>query len=289
MIKISHDNYIRAIGMGRTFNIEIDQLPSLFSSYYEESVKAAEMVWTNKSGKLHILYSGGLDSEYLLCLFLALKMDVTVVIIRLCPHYNDHDVDYAFRFCTERNITPLVIDIDFDQFVTSGKMLSISKDIRSHVYHRSATAYAVGLLDGTVLLGEGEPTIEYRNGKWDIVIFEHDYAHVNYFHNNGIIGTPHFNRYTPEMMAAFLTDPAIMGIALGHYGNIGTSDRWKYLVYNRGNDFDLAPRPKYHGYEMIAISKIAKHEDFAEVDRFGSEYRKMYSTDYMNFVDNHIG
>jgi hypothetical protein len=286
-MEISLNNYIRSKGVGPTFDVDIDPLPLTFSNYYEETKKAAEFVWANKQGTLYLLYSGGLDSEYALSVFLSLGMNVVPVIIHLTPNYNDHDIAYAFRFCRQKNIGPLVIDVNFDDFVQSGLMLDISKRIRSWVPARAATAHVCGMLDGTVILGDGEPTIEKVNDDWFITILEHDYAVVNYFVQQKLYGTPHFNRYTPEMMASFLTDPVIMKTALNKFNGAVSSDRLKYMIYNADSGFNLEARPKYHGYETLATSTIIKHNDFYKLKQFEIMCKQVVRKNYFNFMIQH--
>ena len=115
-MQISKNNYIRATSSGSTFDIIIDSLPAKFDNYFIESCKAAEEIYNLKQGKLHLLYSGGVDSEYALKVFLHLKMDVVPVIINLNPSYNDFDIAYAIKFCNKNKIDPLIINLDFDNF-----------------------------------------------------------------------------------------------------------------------------------------------------------------------------
>ena len=35
-------------------------------TYFEETIKTAELIWEQKSGPLHLCYSGGLDSKFVL-------------------------------------------------------------------------------------------------------------------------------------------------------------------------------------------------------------------------------
>ena len=96
------NNYIRANGTGPSWQLEIDPLPSKFNNFYVESCRAAEEIYDLRQGKVHIMYSGGIDSEHCLSVFLSLGMDVTPVIIRLNPGHNDHDTAYAFKFCQSK-------------------------------------------------------------------------------------------------------------------------------------------------------------------------------------------
>jgi hypothetical protein len=285
MIPLTRNNYIRQSGSGSDFKVEIDKLP-VGGNYYEESVLAAEELYSIKEGNLHVLYSGGLDSEYVLSLFLELGMNITPVIIKL-SEYNAHDIKYAFDFCQYRNVTPKIIDIDFDMFVKSGKLLEIATEARSSVYHRPATAYAASQLDGTVLLGDGEPYIRLNEetNTWNLEVDEHDYVVYNYLTSRGIPCAPHFNRYRAEMMSAYMLDPRMKELAEHkHPGKLGSNSS-KTFMYNRHSPFKLAERQKYTGYEVIEQSEIFKHETFIQLE---NKYEGLVAFDYHSFVRDYI-
>jgi len=284
MIYTLKNNYLQPRGMGGTFSVSLNALPKQYDNYFVESCKAAKEIYDLKQGKLYIFYSGGVDSEYALSVFLSLGMDITPVIINLNPCYNDFDIKYAIDFCNEKNITPLIINLDFDQFVKSGKFLEVSKICRSELYHRAATAYVSEMLDGTVLHGEGEPYIKKNNNSWDIEIYEHDYSIWNYFVAKGIHGTTHFNRFTPEMFLSFLSDGRMTDLASNKVpGKLGSNSS-KFIIYNRDSNFNLKERPKYHGYEKIVTSKIFQHDDFYELEIIGKKWNGVYSKNYFEFM-----
>jgi hypothetical protein len=285
MIPLTKNNYIRQSGTESNFKVEVDKLP-VGGNYYEESVLAAEEIYSIKEGNLHVLYSGGLDSEYVLSLFLELGMKITPVIIKL-SEYNSHDIKHAFEFCQSRSITPQIINVDFDKFVKSGKLLEIANEARSSVYHRPATAYAASQIDGTILLGDGEPYIRLNKATntWNLEIDEHDYVVYNYLTSRGIPCAPHFNRYRAEMMSAYMLDPRMKELAEHkHLGKLGSNSS-KTFMYNRYSPFKLAERQKYTGYEVIEQSEIFKHETFAQLE---NKYEGLVAFDYHLFVRNYI-
>ena len=284
-MQLSKNNYILPSGMGSTFSVLFDELSKQYDNYFVESCRAAKEVYDLKQGKVYMLYSGGVDSEYALSIFLSLGMDITPVIINLNPNYNDFDIKYATDFCNRKNITPLIINLDFDQFVKSGKFLEVSKICRSEIFHRAATAYVAGQLDGTVLLGDGEPYIKKNsNDDWNIEIYEHDYAVWNYFVAKGIYGTTHFNRYTPEMLLSFFADERMVDLSNNIVPGKLSSNSSKFIIYNRHCDLNLEERPKYHGYEKIENSEIFQHDAFRELEIIGKKWNGIYSTNYFEFM-----
>jgi len=277
MIPLSKNNYIRRT---EPWGIEYDPLPKVFDNYFVESCRAAEEIYDLKQGKLHLMYSGGVDSEFMLSVFLHMKMDFVPVIVQLNPNYNTHDTDYAFDFCVSRGLNPTIIDINYDQFVKSGRMLDISLNMKCCVPHYSTTMHGVSQLDGTVLMGDGEPCISLIDGRWQLSIFEFDYSPPNYFQAQGIYGTPHFNRYTPQMMAAFLSDQRMQDLAKGKFPGKLDSNSSKWSIYNNQSGLGLVERKKYNGLEIIEKQEIYQHEDFRTLELKRKEWLGIWTKDY---------
>ena len=277
MIPLSKNNYIRQT---KPWGIEYDPLPTEFDNYFVESCRAAGEIYDLKQGKLHLMYSGGVDSEFMLSVFLHMKMDFVPVIVQLNPNYNTHDTDYAFDFCVSRGLVPKIIDINYDRFVRSGKMLDISLDMKCCVPHYSTTMYGVSQLDGTVLMGDGEPCISLIDGRWQLSIFEFDYAPPNYFYKHGIDGTPHFNRYTQQMMASFLSDQHMRDLVAGKLPGKLDSNSSKWIVYNNQSGLGLVERKKYNGLEIIETQDIFQHEDFKTLELKRKEWLGIWTKDY---------
>lgn len=288
MLPLSKDNYAQYSGTGKSFDFKLSKLPKA-NNYYIESLLAAEEIYSIKEGPLYIMYSGGLDSEYALSIFLSLGMNITPVIICM-GEYNAHDTKYAFEFCNAKNITPKIIDLDFDKFVISEKILDIAIQARSNMYQRTSTAYIAGQLDGTVLLGDGEPYIRLneRTNTWNLEIDEHDFAVCNYLLNRQIPCVPHFNRYRPGMMSSYMLDPRMQELAEHkHPGKLGSNSS-KSFMYNRHSPFTLLPRQKYTGYELIEKSEIFKHPIFSQIENECKTYNGLVTFDYHTFIRDYI-
>ncbi|NBO28134.1 MAG: hypothetical protein EBV10_02680 [Synechococcaceae bacterium WB6_1A_059] len=283
---IFKDNYLTPAGSGDTFSINFDKLP-LRGNYFEESLLAAQELESKKEGNLYLMYSGGVDSEYALSCFIHQGIKITPVIVKLNPGYNDYDTKYAFKFCSAKGLDPLVIDIDYDDFIQSGKMLEISLETKSSVPHYSTTAFAIGQLDGTVICGDGEPYIKLdtETNTWNIVIYEYEFALPNFYKQHNIPGTPRFNNYTRYMERAFLEDRRMKELASKLVpGKLGSHSS-KYLIYNRHSNFRLESRQKYHGLEKIEKSDIYNHITFKKLKIIGSSFDGVYSTDFFEFMN----
>ena len=266
-MELIYNNYLRGSGHGLNWNVEIDPPSHPVNSYYEETVAAAEIIWSQKQGPLYLMYSGGLDSEYVLSVFLKLGMDVTPVIMRMNNDYNAHDIDYAFWYCEERNLKPTVIDLDFDKFVESGELIRIAESVKCSVFQLPASMWLASQLDGTVITGNDPPHLKLNknNNLWYLDEEEYNHTLLTYWKEYGVHGTPYFTSYTPEMMLSFLTDPSIEQLANHGFPGREGSNSTKIDVYNRGTDFNLVQRAKQTGYEVIRESAIFQHPDIQTV------------------------
>jgi len=273
-----HNDYMRSSGAGDTWNVEIDPATRPVKTYFEEACIAAEMIWAQKQGQLYVTYSGGLDSEFVLSVFLHMGMDIKPVIMNLNTDdgisYNSFESKYAYDYCDSKNIKPIVFDLNFDEFVRSGQMLSIAEPIKCSSISLPASMWLVSQLDGTVMTGNDPPHLKLNqtDNKWYLDEEELIHTQFRYWKNNNVEGTPFFLSYTPELMLSFLVDPTIEKLANhGFPGKLGTNSS-KVHVFNNGNDFNLVQRTKRTGYEMIFRSEIFRHQDCTTVNSWQPLY-----------------
>lgn len=263
-MNLLHNNYITSSGSGSTWNVEITGPSRPTKSYYEETVIAAEMVWAQKQGELHLCYSGGLDSEYVLSVFRTLGMPIRPVI--MCTQYNHLETRYAFKYCEENSITPIVINLDYDNFIESGKFLEIATETQCSAYQYIANMWLTSQLDGTVITGDSDPHLFLENNKWFVDEIEPTYTQFDYFKKHNIHGTPFFLSYTAEQYLSFLADPTIQRLANNEIPGKTGSYSSKVHVYNNQNKFQLEQRTKLTGYELVEASPIFNHPDMQLVN-----------------------
>jgi len=84
-------------------------------------------------GQDNILYlSGGIDSELMCNAFIDANVPFVPVIFTLTNStgeaINDFDTEWAFKFCKEKNITPVVRFLDVETFWNSKELLEIAQE-----------------------------------------------------------------------------------------------------------------------------------------------------------------
>lgn len=289
-MELTKNNYLRGSGHGKDWHVNLEPAHRKVKTYYEETVDAMENLYATKTGKFQILYSGGIDSQYVCEVFLKLKMDFEAIIIRLTGTnsevYNQHDIKYAYDFCNAKNIKPIIYDVNFDDFVESGKINEVAESVHCCSFAVPATLYVANQLDGYSIIAGGDPYIKY-DASTDTWLFEElEYAHssLRYYAKNNLNGSPFLLSYTPEMMLSFLLDPSIEALGTGLVPGKTGSNSTKSHVYNNGSGFNLdvydfvtKNRIKYTGYEQIYHSDWMNHPNMKKFE----EYKKIWNGEYV--------
>jgi hypothetical protein len=287
-MKFIKDNYLRVYGTGDTFRYEVDPPKDRTIVFHDACISVANEVYSNKQGKLYLMYSGGVDSEYILSLFLSLGMDITPVIVRLNPNYNSHDIQYAIDFCESRNLKPIIYDIDFDDFVKSGKIIDIAEACQCGAYQLPSTFHAVSQLDGTVVMGSHGPThitkFKIPEGVWVVDEMEKLHSVLKHFEHNKIIGCPFFLAHTAEQYYSFLMHPTNRDLAENKYLGWQSNNFIKGEMFNGLSGFNMPKRPKFTGYENVEKSEIFKHENIQWFESVGKKWHGFYGVDYFEAV-----
>jgi len=282
------NDYLRTFGSGETFRVEIDPPKNKNADFHTVSLSVAEEVYQKKQGKLYLMYSGGIDSEYVLNLYISLGIEIIPVIIKLNPFYNDHDVKYAFDFCESKNLKPVVVDLDFNHFVKSGKIVDIATEFQIGAYQLPSTFHVVEQLSGTIVMGSHGPPhmmLEPETNTWCVDEIQPIHSVLNFFEKRGLYGCPFLLAHTAEQYYSFLKDPVMKDLAdhkfLGKLGNNST----KGIVYNNVSGFNLTRRPKFTGYENIENSEIFNHPNLKCFETFKNEWWGVYTEPYYDIID----
>lgn len=296
-VQTTKNNYLQGHGHGNEWYVDLSPASRKVKSYYEETVDAMENLYATKTGKFQVLYSGGVDSQYICEVFLRLKMDFDIVIIRLLSDtrevYNQHDILYAYQFCAKNNITPIIHDLNFDDFVKTGKMLELAESVCCCSIPIPATLHVAKQLDGYSIIAGGDPYIKYDklNNVWLFEELEYAHSSLRYYSKNNLNGSPFILSYTPEMMLSFLLDPSMVKLGSGLVpGKIG-SNSTKSHVYNNGSNFDIdvydfvsMNRIKYTGYETIIDAPIMQHPNLKIFKEFEKKWNGEYVLPYNEVI-----
>jgi hypothetical protein len=294
-MELTKDNYLYGYGHGNTWTVHIDPPQKKVKTYFEETLDAVEYVYANKTGKFQVLYSGGLDSQYVCEVLLHLKIDFDPIIIDLKNNngesLNFHDIKYAYEFCDAKNIKPTTYDLNFEKFVDNGQHLEIAESVTCCGTALPATMYVASQLDGFSLLGNDPPYLRCENDIWYLEELEYIHSLLRFYKKYNVNGCPFLLSYTPEMMLSFLLDPRIKDLANGKYpGKKGTNSSKSY-VFNNGSNFNMPvydfvsmERIKFNGYEEIYKTEIMNRDNMKTFENFKNIWNGEYLENYHDVV-----
>jgi hypothetical protein len=296
-MEITKNNYLYGTGHGDTWHVNVDPPTKKVKTYFEETLDAVEYVYANKTGKFQVLYSGGLDSQYVCEVLLHLKMPFDPIIIELTDNdgnvLNQHDIVYAYEFCKSKNIEPVIYKLNFYDFVESGRNVEIAESVTCCSFALPATMHVASQLDGFTLLGNDPPYMRYEKDIDIWVLEELEYIHSlqRYYKKYNVNGCPFLLSYTPEMMLSFLLDPNIVKLGTGQLPGKTGSNSTKSHVFNNGSNFGMPvydfvtqKRIKFTGYEQIYHSDIMDHPNMKIFDEFKKKWNGEYLEPYTDAV-----
>jgi hypothetical protein len=238
------------------FEINFRPLKRIPSSWYNELVTATNL-YHKIEKSIYLGLSGGIDSEIIARLFIQEKVKFTPLILEYYHDrtiINEHDIQYAKRFCQENNITPLI------HRVSVQKLSMMIFDEQYYRYYRVSGIYQyvqiylvnlVESMNGFLVMGSGVQTWSYDS----CLKFKVDSVYFNiyeYMNDKNITHWPSFFWTTPELIKSYSDIPLVQQA-------FNNSKKFKFK--NHSNDIkkqvyqeffpDIESREKYHGYEYF--------------------------------------
>jgi len=226
------------------WKIEYPPVRRIPSSFISECVSAATEILS--FGTPMLMFSGGIDSETMVRAFIETKQKFDVCIV---DYYgiNQHDTDYAFKFCDNNNIKATVIKIDLEEFWSTEleqyALLGQTFSPQLCTYMKAASSFP----EHIVIIGGGENHLQLRDAGWCISEKERISSLHRFFINSNINGWGGFFQSTPELIRAGIIDPAMQSILRST--KFTDSKDFKGDFYFK--TWGVEKRIKYTGFENI--------------------------------------
>lgn len=243
-------DYDYTIKSGRaTFSVELNPKSLAVDGkvFHKEADRVAQEIYdTNKN--VYVAFSGGIDSEYVTETFRRNGIPVTPIIFT-AEDLNELDVWWAFRYCKENNIEPVVINQSIDDFtkdiISLGQQFGLRPAPGPYVINL-ATKYAKER-GGVVVSGSG------LHSPWPDVLFDQmKPTRFGYSFDDKTIQKEGYYFNLPEIIthqlcddqpfSFFNWDPQIMYTYMMEYDTSHDS------AWNKAKLMGRDPRPKNVGY-----------------------------------------
>jgi asparagine synthetase B (glutamine-hydrolysing) len=115
MFEYTHNNHIQTGIKNDEFFFEYGKISS-HKTWREECKRTAAELHEKYGDKLVLFLSGGVDSETVLNSFVSNGIKPKVAVMRYERNNNLHDINYIMRVLTKFYISPIIIDVNVEDF-----------------------------------------------------------------------------------------------------------------------------------------------------------------------------
>ncbi len=245
-----------------SFDIKFKPVTRELLDWKQEVYETAKRIRSLTDKPLLLCMSGGVDSEIVARAFLENNIEFTALSLRHTKGTNAHDVNWAIKFCNERNVNHISFDFDFEDFVINKIPKYIEQGYRTWRTFRFQQLFLFELAESmgyTAVLGGGPSPFFTKNGDICLNFKIDEFMCLDWLKNNNQKHFPYFFWQNSEIMAAYfnqglikflLSDPA-------YFVSVWpTTSPEKATVYHKYWP-DMPRRLKYDGFEKITGTELA--------------------------------
>lgn len=264
---------------------EIDKDHYKNSTYQQELLRTADLIYKDYGKDFALFLSGGTDSEIVLRNFLDIGIKPQCYTIKFKDDYNISDVQEAIDLSTELNIPLNIIDFDVKEFLYSGEASEFGKELQCTqitylmVYHSILKTGLPAVMGGELLL---KRNINTDPSTWHYCLRENeDGSAIRFSFKYNIPLVNEYFSYTPELMLYYLEDPDIQTLVSTKYNYKLTSVSSKNVILKKLVP-EIRVRKKTHGFEKLLGFNFEAYRQLAseqilrlEPSLDGIEYNKI--------------
>lgn len=277
---LTYNDYYTTSGNADTWEVHLKPCTEQVDSYYRECIRAAKLIENESSKEIILMFSGGIDGEFMLNIFKDANIHFKVAIISY-GKWNKHDSKYAFDYCNKHKINPKIIEVDIEDMVKSELIYEIAENGKASAHQMIGVMHGITQLNGCIVMANCEPQVNLENGKWVWDEPERTNAYRHWYKYADIEGTPDFPRYTAEQSYSYLTDPLVKQLVNGELDYTGTKPI-KHTLYNRY--FYQKERFKYTGWEYLERQPIF-NEIYSKFTSLRERYNGQFVLEYKDVLD----
>lgn len=244
-------------------------------TFKEECIYAAKLINDIMSEPITLLYSGGYDSEIMVESFRLAKVSFKTIFCKYENNYNAHDFKYADDYCEAYGIKLEILPLNLLKF-WENDAFEYAKLSGTYSPHFTVMPWMMDQIDGCVISSVMDT--EFRredDGIWREITHEaYDPSWIRFAEIRERELIPVFNCFTPEQSAASL--PLFKEYANDSFPRSNNTMCHKPHIY--GPEFDLTPRPKFHGFELVEKeAEILRAEYRKELSMYNGVVKMLYS------------
>lgn len=233
-------------GSENIFTVELQNTTENFNNIEEcflESIKEA-------TSPVEVLYSGGLDSEFVIAVCREFNIPVIALTLRLLisgAAINTHDLYYAEKFCREYGVSHKIIDLDIEKFLENGNHIAYLEPYRIPNIASATIMHLIDQCHNFPIYGGDYSWPLLNVGMKAYSPHRHDFNCYDHFIQQKGSGIGNMLGHTMTANKILITE---------HLNTFQDNNTFKYNIFKKLG-YNLEPRHRSHGWENIHIFKSA--------------------------------
>lgn len=212
-----------------------------------------EIIYDNHKN-LTLFFSGGVNSQIILHVYLKLKIPLDIVIVRYNNNYNLLEVNAAEKICKNLNVDYKILDFNIDNFFENTAHCIFQKSFTVDPC-KLIMLNASTMVDNTPIIGNKLPyiyrsTLNYtESATWNIKFSDEDFVYQS-FEDRKIIGD-WFN-YSPEIILSLLENNVVKELTADKFVNYSSILLKRNVIFKQLFN-NLVERNKTPGFDGIIL------------------------------------
>jgi hypothetical protein len=238
------------------FNLKFNPISRPLLSWRDEVFNTARNIGQLADKPIGLWLSGGIDSEVIARTFLELGINFTAISFRHSEGTNDHDLNWARKFCLKNKIEHTILNFDVDYFFNTKIQEYINMGIRSPRVWRYFQLFMIETsekMGKCGVLGSGEQLYKTIDGKICLQ-YKSDLTIIpQWCEKNNVLHFPYFYQQNSEVFASYIkTDliDCLLSCPDNFVNVLPNGSLEKMMVIHRYWP-EIERRRKFDGFEQI--------------------------------------
>lgn len=247
------------------FSFQYGRVSNKNLSWKQANELAASQIYDRKVGDIHVLLSGGMDSEICFKSFYDLKLPVKTISLRFTDIDQSNELFYINKAVAKYGIeNHEFIDVEVQKIVKSNEFKKLAQSIKCVSPIIVLHMWLANQIKGTPVIAQGEVHLKksvpanyipgvspYEPSIWYLTESERLCSiYMNFILQNKP-AIPGFFQYNPEQIYSYLTKNNILQNLIENkiHGKLGTRSSKNLMAHQFYPEIEM--REKRHGWESI--------------------------------------
>lgn len=230
------------------YTVKVGRCSSMPMDFKSEALRAAKLI-AEESNNIWVSYSGGIDSEFIIRVFLEAGIDFKVATVVIKNETNDYDLQHSRSFCKHMGLKLHEFEIDLEKFYKHDlETYAVATNCISPQF--PVHMWLWDQLDGFIVAGHGDPIFKRKDDGWKFQVQEKEDSVYRYAKWRNRNMAPGFYAYTPELLLSFMLEKEVSNMFIApNKAKLRDIIQVKHQVYSKY--YPMTLREKRTGFENV--------------------------------------